>query len=108
LTVQVDAISGRAAELHKMPRDMYENIATVIFAEKIIKDDSLTELVNHIKDKCERNFIKECLADPGEYANLKVFLTLEYINPEDGQVGLRLLEIAAERKFFYEPTGVLG
>ena len=42
-----------------MPKDMYVNIATIIYSAPFLNDENLDKLVHQFKDKCDRAFYKE-------------------------------------------------
>jgi len=100
-----DQVNGRLNYIEKYgaPKDMNETFATIIHAAPKMDVNELMEVRKQLALLLDESFVKECNTNP-DLINKVVRENIDFKKPEDGEIGLRMVNLAKERNISYSPS----
>lgn len=100
-----DQLNGRLNQIVKfgVPKDMNQTFATIIHSAAKLDCDELMQVRKMISPLFDKQFIKECDSNY-DMLNPVVAQNIDIKIPEQGEVVLRLVNLAQERNIDYIPS----
>lgn len=100
-----DQVNGRLNQIAKFgpPKDMNQTFATIISAAPKIDIEELLQVRAQLCILLDEHFVKECMHN-NSLINPVVAANIDFRKPEDGEVILRLCNLAKERNINFQPT----
>lgn len=108
VSTMCDQVLGRLAYIEKYgaPKDMNETFATIIHSAPKLDVAELMKVREQLSLLLDEAFVKECNTNM-DLINKVVRENIDFKKPEEGQVGLRLVNLANERNVNYTPSQAL-
>lgn len=79
--------------LNRAPKDMNETFATIIYSAPMLDVKEIMEVAKQLSCVLDEKFVKECQHNK-DLINSLVAANIEFKKPEDGEIGLRLAQLA--------------
>ena len=105
VSTMCDQVNGRLTQIEKFggPKDMNNTFATIIHAAPKLDVKELIEVRKILSKILDPEFVRECDRNY-DLINSVVANNIDFKKPEDGEVVLRMVNLAKERNIEYMPT----
>ena len=105
VSTMCDQVNGRLTQIEKFgaPKDMNNTFATIIHAAPKLDVKELIEVRKILSRILDPEFVRECDRNY-DLINSVVANNIDFKKPEDGEVVLRMVNLAKERNIDYMPT----